>query len=268
MLKTYAADFVDIVLGLEGYYRDLEGLYDTDKFASKVDEFHERLEKIKGYSATFKLKGALRRISEIEELLEDAENSALDDFLAHVKELQRDIIESLEGEQFLYVLPTKTDFWENEEHFGAAVVEKIDAARTDIREACSCFAVGRYTATVYHCIGIMQAALIKLAQRISCSERIDLEVDDWGSVVSKLQRAVDALEKTAKANSSDADRWAEWRRLEPKYNEIISDANAVKKAWRHPSAHFIGHYDEPEATKVLGKVGDFVKDVAELLLRP
>jgi len=179
-------------------------------------------------------------------------------------ELRLRIHDQLSTRFFLYVPLAKASYWENEDRFGEDVSEKIPDARHDIYEACSCFAVGRHDATVYHCIGIMQAALFKLASTLN-SERIDLDVDDWGSVISKLQRVVNTLETTAKANSADADIWAEWKRLEPKYNEIISDANAVKKAWRHTSAHFRQTYEPEQAEKVLDKVGDFVKDVADLL---
>src|ERR1039458_4290163 len=209
MLKTYAKDFVNVVLGLSTLQEELHfesGAMSQEQLFGKLAQLQDRLAIIKEYSLTFELKAALNRVRDIELQLLKPEEAGMDDLIANIKELQRDVIEALDGEKFLYVSPTKADFWENEEHFGSAVTEKIDAARTDIREACSCFAVGRYTATVYHCIGIMQAALVKLAQRIS-SERIDLEVDD----------------------SSDAERWAEWKRLEPKYNEIISDANAVSE---------------------------------------
>jgi thymidylate synthase len=189
------------------------------------------------------------RRSELERLFDDLRNR---------------IHDQLGSRWFLYVPLAKAPYWENEDRFGEDVSQKIADARHDIYEACSCFAVGRNDATVYHCIGIMQAALFKLAVALN-SERIDLDVDDWGSVISKLQKAVNALEATAKAHSSDPNIWAEWKRLEPKYNEIISDANAVKKAWRHTTAHFRQRYEPEQAEKVLDKVGDFVRDVADLL---
>jgi hypothetical protein len=265
MLKAVAEDFVKVVLDLSRWERIEELCHgDQELFKAERRKLDDALAVIKQYASMLNLKSALGRIRDIELQSLRPEENLLDDLVRDVKELQRDVIESLDGEKFLYIPPTKADYWENDEYFGEEVIGRIDDARKDIREACSCFAVGRYTATVYHCIGIMQAALFKLAQHIG-SERIDLDVDDWDSAIRKIIRAVAVLETHAKANSGDPVAWAEWKRLDAKYNEIISDAKAVMKAWRHPSAHFRDFYDEPDARKVLAKVGDFVADVTDLL---
>ena len=179
-------------------------------------------------------------------------------------ELRRRIDQELNTAWFLYVPVGKVSYWENELYFGEDVAEKIPDAREDIYEACSCFAVGRYSATVYHCVGIMQAAFFQVGKTdLNCI--IDLDVDDWGSVTRKIQQAVDKLEERAKAQSKDAAAWAKWKTIEPLYNELISDVNAVKKAWRHTSAHFRQKFKEEQAEKVLDKVEDFMKTVAKLL---
>jgi hypothetical protein len=181
-----------------------------------------------------------------------------------IEDLHNRIEDGLSCRYFLYVPKPKVPYWENELYFGEDVAEKIPNAREDIYEACSCFAAGRYSATVYHCVGIMQAAFFQVGEAgLNCT--INLDVDDWGSVTRKIEQAVGELEKQAKAQSKDAAVWSKWKTMEPLYGELISDVNAVKKAWRHTSAHFRQTFKEEQASKVLDKVGDFMKTVVKLL---
>jgi hypothetical protein len=180
-----------------------------------------------------------------------------------LRELRSIIEGQLKHRQFLYVPPSKVEYWENEEFFGEEVAQNIPEAREDIYEACSCFAVGRHQATVYHCMGIMQAAAFKVGVRLG--QNLNIEIDGWPSTEKKIQAGVDVLRKQAEAKTGDALAWAEWKRLEALYAELISDLNAARKAWRDTGAHFRQRYNEEQAEKVLARTGEFVRQVARLL---
>ncbi|HUO04010.1 MAG TPA: hypothetical protein VMU16_02315 [Candidatus Binataceae bacterium] len=186
-------------------------------------------------------------------------------FRALIQELINRIEDDLGKRLFLYIPISRVGFWEEEALFGDEVLERIPEATDDIYEAGSCFAAGRAGGTVYHCIGIMQAALFKVGQKLGCT--INLELDDWGTVTTKITDAVNVLRLQAEAQSKagDAATYAAWRASDAAYAELLSDVNAVKKAWRNPSAHFRQKYTLDHAGKILGKVGDFVKHAATLL---
>lgn len=182
---------------------------------------------------------------------------------ALLEELNNRIKDQLMYRWFVYVPQSKAHLWENETLFGDEVFNKISEATYDICEAGSCLAVGRPGGTVYHCMGIMQAALFKVGQQLGCP--IDLDLDDWGSVEKKIAEKVDDLRKVAEAKKGDATAWALWKQQETNYSELLIDLSRVKKAWRHPSAHFRQVYTLEHAAKIFDRVEDFAKQAATLL---
>ncbi len=264
MLKTYARDFVNIVLGLSNFQMQA-GAVEQPEFWDLEEDLRTSLAKIEEYSSTFGLKAALSRIAEIKDQLAVPEETPLDHVLANVKELQRDIIEALDGERFLYIPPNRTSLWENEQLFSVEVFLKIPEATDDIYEAGSCLAAGRAGGTVYHCMGIMQAVFFKVGRELGCT--IDLELDDWNTVTGKITKALDKRRTIAEAEgkAGDAGAYAQWKREETAYNELISDVNAVARAWRHPAAHYRQKYKIDQAEKILKRVEDFAKHAATLL---
>ncbi len=93
---------------------------------------------------------------------------------AMLVELRNRIKDQLGRRLFLYVPASKVLYWENEEYFGDEVANKIPDAGEDIAEACSCFAVGRNQAAVYHCMGIMQAGLFAIGRKLGCTVDLNL----------------------------------------------------------------------------------------------
>ncbi|MFZ0679461.1 hypothetical protein [Candidatus Binatus sp.] len=218
------------------------------------------------------LDSAVSQIDRLSEELRARPNMLRSQFRTLIEDLRNRIYDQLGSRQFLYVPFSLVPYWENSTLFGDEVFDKIPTATNDIFEAGSCFAVGRAGGTVYHCMGIMQAALFAVAEHLATLNpnlkiAIDLNVDDWGSVVKKIQSAVDGLEQQAlaKQKAGDANAYPQWKPIESAYNELISDVNAVKKAWRHPHAHFRQEFTEEHARKILEKVGDFIKHAATLL---
>ena len=112
-------------------------------------------------------------------------------------------------------------------------------------------------------MGIMQATLFKVGKEIGCV--INLETDDWGSAEAKIQDVLTRERKSAEQKRGDAEAFANWKRKEASYNELISDLNAVKKAWRHTSMHFRQTFTREHAEKILEKVKDFAQHAASLL---
>ncbi len=152
----------------------------------------------------------VEQLNRIQLLASNSSHATIAELDRQVSELKNRFADQLKSRWFVYVPPNKKEYWENELYFGEDVVAKIPDAREDIYEACSCFAVGRYSATVYHCVGIMQAALFEVSNALNCA--IDLNVDDWGSVARKIEQAVDNLRKQAAeaGSKNNIAVWSEW----------------------------------------------------------
>jgi hypothetical protein len=184
-------------------------------------------------------------------------------FCGLIEELRNRVKDDLQAKLFLYIPKAKAGYWENETLFGEEVFNKVPEATDDIYEAGSCFAANRPGGTVYHCMGIMQAALFKVGKEIGCT--IDLETDDWGSAETKIKEVLKRERMAAERQKGDVQAFARWKRKEAAYNELISDLNAVKKAWRHTSMHFRQTFTLEHAGKILEKVKDFAQHAASLL---
>jgi len=210
------------------------------------------------------LESAVAQIDRIEDQLKWRPDMPRSQFRALIEELTNRVKDDLQAKLFCYIPKAKARYWENETLFGEEVFNKLPEAADDIYEAGSCFAVGRAGGTVYHCIGIMQAALFKIGDQLGCV--INLETDDWGSVATKIEAARGMYRTEAeKRSKSDAEFYARWRRRDASYAELIIDINAVKTAWRHSHAHFRQNFKMGQAEKVLSKVKDFVTHAATLL---
>jgi hypothetical protein len=98
-------------------------------------------------------------------------------------------------------------------------------------------------------MGIMQAVLFKIGKMLGLH---DQPIDHWGTVVQKIKDALDVVRKQAEAKKGDIEAWAEWKRREASYNELLSDLSAVEKAWRHTTAHHRQTHTIDQAEKVLG----------------
>ena len=114
-------------------------------------------------------------------------------------------------------------------------------------------------------MGVVQVGLAALAKHLHIA--VDPHVDDWNAIITKIEGAVTAKRRTATGPQASPRTKSNWKRIEPFYNEIISDIRAIKNAWRNPDAHFRRPFDEAQAKKVLEKVGDFMKNLADHLPR-
>jgi hypothetical protein len=279
MLKAYAYDFVSLTHILQlylGAFADCmvrndafkrtpgkehfraEHNFNLDVVFSQIDE---AMDKATELSFELGLRSAHAHLLRFKEQRAYVKKDDLEFFTRYIREILQRIEDDLNGVQFLFVSAGKVDFYDKP-IFGVAVEERFDKAIDDIREAGNCFALRRWTGVVHHCMGIIQEGLGVLAKHLGIT--IDIFVDDWNGIITKIENGV-AAKKSAALGTKSAKQKSAWKRMEPSYNEVISDARAVKDAWRNPTAHFRRQYDEAQAKKVLGKVRDFMQNLADKL---
>lgn len=130
--------------------------------------------------------------------------------------------------------------------FGTEVDARIDDASDDISEAGKCFAVGRYTASVFHLMRAMEAAVKMLCVEVGISN-VDRE---WGKLLSDIAKAIEPMPKGAKR-----DEWS----------AVHANLYHVKQAWRNNTMHPKRTYTEEEAREVFEAVKAFMRHLATLL---
>jgi hypothetical protein len=75
---------------------------------------------------------------------------------------------------------SKLEFYDRP-YFGEHVEARFKNAIDDMREAATCFALGRWTGVAHHCMGIVQEGMIELGKHLGCT--LDIYLDDWNKML-------------------------------------------------------------------------------------
>jgi hypothetical protein len=188
-------------------------------------------------------------------------------FANRIMDLRSRIEDELKAIHFLFIPLSKAEFYDSP-YFGEEVEKRFSGAVEDMREAGTCFALGRWTGVVHHCMGIVQEGMTELGKDLGC--QLDIYLHDWNKMIAQLNSAITAkrslvlggLGKSKASASSKRD----WNKLEPFYNEVLTDVIAMKNAWRNPGFHFrLPQMTESKAKKILDRVREFMENLAENL---
>ena len=90
--------------------------------------------------------------------------------------------------QFMFMPGRDAEWFERPALFGQEVAMAFPSAEEDIREAGSCYAAGRYTASVYHAICALEPALKSLA--LSVRAKWNPTSTTWGRAVGAIEAAI------------------------------------------------------------------------------
>jgi len=121
----------------------------------------------------------------------------------------------------------------------------------DLDEACRCMAFGRYTASVFHLMRGVEAALLTVADRVSTTiQDKNGSMLPWGIVTANLKVEIDKMPKGEKQ-----DNWLQ-------AHALLHSAN---RAWRVKVAHPKATYTKEEAMTAFNSTKAFMEHLASLL---
>jgi HEPN domain-containing protein len=162
-------------------------------------------------------------------------------------EVQSRLHDELGTTRFYCMPPGAAEFYNPEAPlFGAEVEARIAKANDDIAEAGKCFATGRYTASVFHLMRAMEAAV----QRLSAELGIRNINREWGKLLSDIGGKIENMPKGEKR-----DDWS----------QVHANLYHVKQAWRNDTMHPKATYTEEEAREVFEAMKAFMRKLASLL---
>lgn len=160
--------------------------------------------------------------------------------------------DEIESIKFFYVSPDKMKYFDQQSAFGVDVFTRFPSAEYDIKEAANCFALSRSTATVMHCMRVLEVGLDSLASALKVSR----STRGWGA---DLRIFSQTWEKQLKAKP----KLRGWKRTF--FPEAFSDFRYFADAWRNYSMHGKAQYGEEEARKVFEHVKGFMQHLATRL---
>lgn len=207
----------------------------------------------------------LQRTAERLESIASAESPSLSLLLFHLRELDFAILGDLGERNFFYMPADCVGYFYQDELFGPLVHANFPSTDFDVREAGNCYATGRYTGCVFHCMRVVEKGLHALVRDLN--KRFgtaivfskDIEYMNWGNIIEKTEAEIGKLlNPNHKPPLAATDLGF--------YSEAAKQFVYFKVAWRDNVSHSRTYYDDPdEAKAIMNHVHAFMGQLATRL---
>ena len=153
---------------------------------------------------------------------------------------------------FFWIAPKQGAAYRDKEQFGEKVKLRFPKSTEDIDEAYKCFCFGRYTASVFHLMRVMEIAV----QGFGVSAGATVPSDKpWGNILQGIDAAVRMMPRGTPQE----------KKRHEDFSEVAAYLHHVKDAWRNTTMHPKNTYTEEEAEHLLSNVKTFMRGLAELI---
>ena len=164
---------------------------------------------------------------------------------ARVREIRENMMRDLWHPVYLRASPDMIRYLDKSNLFGEVVSTAFPACIEDIAEAHQSFALGRYTASMFHLGRAMELAVKAVARRM----RIRIKRDDWQSYLTAMNDKISKMPfKTPQQKAKRAP-----------FAQTAAYLLHFKEAWRNPTMHPKKTYTRDEALEVLNGAGAFLR---------
>src|ERR1051326_3208944 len=174
-------------------------------------------------------------------------------------ELERRISDQLASIRFFKVLDSSIPYYpQKKDEYKKPLLSPLGTKKfaksiEDAEEAGKCFALGRYTACVFHLMRVMERGVQRLGKKLKVS--IPVEEKDWGQIAIHIGSALKHMPNTT---PQEKKRHAALAR-------VAAYLDNVREAWRNPTMHPKETYTEEEAQDVFGFVRQFMEHLAKIV---
>lgn len=172
--------------------------------------------------------------------------------------LYNDLFRGLESHAFAAVPHDRTGYFEQVALFGERVRVAFPTAEGDIKGAGNCFALGAFTAAVFHLMRAVEIGLRVLAKELRVTFPDPIDYQEWHTIIEKIQS--EATTRCDRLQGREAKTAAR-----SFYNGAVGEFRAFKDAWRNHVMHARDSYDEPQALSVMNHVGEFMQRLSAKL---
>jgi hypothetical protein len=165
-----------------------------------------------------------------------------------------DIMEKeLSARIFVIVEPDHAKYFSATAPFGDQVETAFPTAAPEIADACKCFALQRYTASVFHLMRTLEVGLNALA----AATGVPFQNQSWNRIIEQIENSI-----RSKSSSKHGEGWKEDEQF---FSEAAAHFRVLKNAWRNYAMHLHERYDEERATDILNSVRAFMRHLATRL---
>jgi len=215
-----------------------------DEYRQKIREFLSGLENdadVFGLPLTAK---SLKRL--FEEL--DDEGYTNSQLAERLQELRGRYSDELDDRLFLSVTSGHASYLQTPQAGWRETIDKFPSTFLDVEEASRCFALGRYTASVFHAMRVLEVGLVCLALEFGVSAGRS----NWGPIIDRIEAEITKRSKTQGASWPD----------QQFYSAAAAQFRFFKDAWRNHVIHRRLSFDEEGAQQIYVHVREFMGHLA------
>ena len=153
--------------------------------------------------------------------------------------------------QYFSIGKSDAAYFEKDSLWGDDVKTLMPSALYDVSEAGSCYALARYTATVFHAMRALEFGIEKMGGDLG----ISLSAGTWGQKLGDIETAINSLPNGAPGSSA--------KQKKVFYSEYARNFRYVKDALRDRVMHTERQYTETEAHTILNHTGELLCHLAK-----
>jgi hypothetical protein len=266
MISTPTYKIVNHAFGLTHLHDDMKRRYReylaSDRSSFETVEYSgndqaaigEMNVNIRPWLVVHNLRGSLARLDAVVAYALEP-NCHIDDLADLIKRLMEEVEFELEGLMVFSILKEDAEFYEKPEKWFPASPNAFPSAKYDIEEACKCYALERYTACVYHAMGILQAGLYAMAHQLGVFLKYPIELADWQEVITAIEAKIEPLRQLPRSHPQRDE-------LLSFYSGCATHFRFLKDAWRNHVAHMREKYNRNAAHTILLQVRDFMEELS------
>jgi hypothetical protein len=163
----------------------------------------------------------------------------------YVSDLQKAVERETTGISCLVLDLRGRDLYAGVHGFSGTVCQRYAVAVDDMQEAAKCFALGRYTACVFHLMRVLEAGVHDLGRIAGNND----PGPSWHSVLKKINHVL--------TETKYPQRSPELQRHSRFLQDVLPHMQAIERAWRNKVTHYeehmptpTGEYTEPKAEAI------------------
>jgi HEPN domain-containing protein len=158
------------------------------------------------------------------------------------------LLDEMNKRTFFYVPQDRAAYFDKPDRYGSVVASKCPQVTEDVSEAGNCFSAGRYTATVFHLMRIMEHGVQRFGTVIGAPIT---DTKNWQAILNEVNARIKGMDPHDQKTKF--------------YAEISAHLYHVKLAWRNEVMHPKATYTEEEAKNLIKQVGEFMETLAIVL---
>jgi hypothetical protein len=171
----------------------------------------------------------------------------------------------LQANKFLSIPSSAHKYYKNRHLFGPQVFTHFETTRDDVASAGNCYATGNYTASVFHCMRVLEKGLQAFGHYLNDSFNTGInfktivEETNWANVIDDIENAVTKKHRRVKLNPR------------PTTDDLkfclgaVAEFEYFRSAWRNHIARSQVHYRKSEALSLITHVGAFMRMISTKL---